>query len=228
MFGRFRASLIAAATIALSFLAAAPAMAAGAEASLPDLRGLAPAVSVTAPAAQAAAPAQPSLADLVRTAPAQGVAPQPAVEPAQPPVTLAGRTLHDLVIAYVNYGNQDEEQLCLAKAVYFEARGETLEGQLAVAEVVLNRARSGRFASSICGVVTQPAQFSFIRAGKFPAVNESSDCWKKALAIAEIASKHLAASLAPNVLWYHANYVAPAWGRQKTRAAQIGTHIFYS
>ena len=228
MFGRFRASLIAAATIALSFLAAAPAMAAGAEASLPDLRGLAPAVSVTAPAVPAAAPAQPSLADLVRTAPAQGVAPQPAVEPAQPPVTLAGRTLHDLVIAYVNYGNQDEEQLCLAKAVYFEARGETLEGQLAVAEVVLNRARSGRFASSICGVVTQPAQFSFIRAGKFPAVNESSDCWKKALAIAEIASKHLAASLAPNVLWYHANYVAPAWGRQKTRAAQIGTHIFYS
>jgi hypothetical protein len=226
MFGRFRAGLIAAATIALSFLAAAPAMAAGADASLPDLRGLAPAVAVTAPAVQAG-PAQPSLADLVRTAPAQGIAPQPALQPA-PPQTLAGRTLHDLVIAYVNYGNQDEEQLCLAKAIYFEARGETLEGQLAVAEVVLNRARSGRFASSVCGVVTQPAQFSFIRAGKFPTVNESSDCWKKALAIAEIASKHLAASLAPNVLWYHATYVAPAWGRQKTRAAQIGTHIFYS
>ena len=232
MFGRFRAGLIAAATIALSFLAAAPAMAAGADASLPDLRGLAPAVSVTAPAVQPAAPAQPSLADLVRTAPAQGVAPQPAgqpaLQPAQAPLTLAGRTLHDLVIAYVDYGNQDEEQLCLAKAVYFEARGETLEGQLAVAEVVLNRAHSGRFASSVCGVVTQPAQFSFIRAGKFPVVNESSDCWKKALAIADAATKHLAASLAPNVLWYHATYVAPAWGRQKTRAAQIGTHIFYS
>ena len=227
MFGRFRARLIAAATLALSFLAAAPAMAAGAEASLPDLRGLAPAVTVTAPAVPAAQP-QPSLADLVRTAPAQAPAARPAVPPAQPTPTLAGRTLHDLVIAFVNYGNQDEEQMCLAKAVYFEARGETLEGQLAVAEVVLNRARSGRFASSVCGVVTQPAQFSFIRAGKFPAVVESSDCWKKALAIADIASKHIASSLAPNVLWYHATYVAPAWGRQKTRAAQIGTHIFYS
>jgi hypothetical protein len=228
MFGRFRAGLIAAATIALSFLAAAPAMAAGADASLPDLRGLAPAVAVTAPPVQPTAQPQPSLADLDRTAPSQGIAPQPALQPAAPPPTLTSRTLHDLVIAYVNYGNQDEEQLCLAKAVYFEARGEALEGQLAVAEVVLNRARSGRFAASVCGVVTQPAQFSFIRAGKFPTVNESSDCWKKALAIAEIASKHLAASLAPNVLWYHATYVAPAWGRQKTRAAQIGTHIFYS
>lgn len=227
MFGRFRARLIAAATIALSFLVAAPAMAAGAEASRPDLSGLAPAVVVQAPVAPTAE-AQPSLADLVRTAPSQGVAPQSAVASAQPPLTLAGRSLHDLVIAFVNYGNQDEEQLCLAKAVYFEARGETLEGQLAVAEVVLNRARSGRFASSVCGVVTQPAQFSFIRGGKFPTVNESSECWKKALAIADVATRHLAASLAPNVLWYHATYVAPAWGRQKTRAAQIGTHIFYS
>jgi hypothetical protein len=227
MFGRIRAGLIAAATIALSFLAAAPAMAAGADASSPDLRGLAPAVSVQAPAGPAVQ-IQPSLADLVRAAPSQGVATQPAVTPAQPPLTLAGRSLHDLVIAFVNYGNQDEQQLCLAKAVYFEARGETLEGQLAVAEVVLNRARSGRYPPSICGVVTQPAQFSFIRAGRFPAVDPSSDCWKKALAIADVATRHLAASLAPNVLWYHATYVAPAWGRQKTRAAQIGTHIFYS
>jgi spore germination cell wall hydrolase CwlJ-like protein len=230
MFGRFRAGLIAAATIALSFLAAAPAIAAGADASVPDLRGLAPAVSVQAPAAPAAQ-SQPSLADLVRSAPAQGATAQPAtIQPtqSQPPLTLAGRTLHDLVIAFVNYGNQDEEQLCLAKAVYFEARGETLEGQLAVAEVVLNRARSGRYPPSICGVVTQPAQFSFIRAGRFPAVDPNSECWKKALAIADAATRHLAASLAPNVLWYHATYVAPAWGRQKTRAAQIGTHIFYS
>jgi hypothetical protein len=201
-------------------------MAAEADASLPDLRGLAPAVTV-------AAPAQPSLADLVRTAPAQAAAVQtatgqPAVAPIQPPLTLTGRPLHDLVIGFVDYGNQSEEQLCLAKAVYFEARGETLEGQLAVAEVVLNRARSGRYPPTVCAVVTQPAQFSFIRAGKFPPVDPSSDCWKKALAIAEVATKHLATSLASNVLWYHATYVAPAWGRQKTRAAQIGTHIFYS
>lgn len=227
MFGTVRARFIAAATLTLSFLLAAPAAAAEAGPRLPDMANLAPAVTMPAPA-----PTQPSLADLVRAAPAAATATTivtPAVAPVpQPPLTLAGRSLHDLVIAFVNYGNQDEQELCLAKAIYFEARGESLEGQLAVAEVVLNRARSGRFASSVCGVVTQPAQFSFIRAGKFPAVNESSDCWKKALAIADVASKHIATSLASNVLWYHATYVAPAWGRQKTRAAQIGTHIFYS
>jgi hypothetical protein len=223
MFGRFRARLIVAAAIALSFLVAAPAMAAEADVGSPDLRGLAPAVTLPAPVA-----AQRSLADLVRTAPAQLAAVQPAVVPAQAPTTLAGRPLHDLVIAFVDFGNQSEQELCLAKAVYFEARGETLEGQLAVAEVVLNRASSGRYPPTICAVVTQPAQFSFIRGGKFPAVDPNSDCWKKALAIADVATKHLATSLAPNVLWYHATYVAPAWGRQKTRAAQIGTHIFYS
>ena len=147
----------------------------------------------------------------------------PAVGAVQKP-----RPLQDLVVAFVDYGNQDAEQLCLAKAVYFEARSESLEGQLAVAEVVLNRARSGVYPSSICGVVTQHAQFSFIRAGRFPAPNTASDAWHRALAIAEIASKHLATEVAPNVLWYHADYVAPAWGRQRTRVAQIGAHIFYS
>jgi hypothetical protein len=226
VFGRFRARLIMAAAIAVSFLAAAPAMAAGAGAAAgaatPDLSGLAPAV-VAPPAVTPEARPAPTLADLVRAVPAPATA---SATTAQPP--LAGRTLHDLVISYVNYGNQDAEQLCLAKAIYFEARGETLEGQLAVAEVVLNRSRSGRYPPTICAVVTQPAQFSFIRAGRFPTVDPTSDCWKKSLAIAEIASKRLATSLAPNVLWYHATYVAPAWGRQKTRAAQIGTHIFYS
>jgi Cell Wall Hydrolase len=226
LFGRFRARLVMAAAIALSFLSAAPAMAAGAGsgAATPDLSGLAPAVAAPPVVAPETRPA-PTLADLVRTAPTAASA---AAATPPPPLTLAGRTLHDLVISYVNFGKQDAEQLCLAKAIYFEARGETLEGQLAVAEVVLNRARSGRYPPTICAVVTQPAQFSFIRGGRFPAVDPTSDCWKKALAISEIASKHLATSLAPNVLWYHATYVAPAWGRQKTRAAQIGTHIFYS
>jgi hypothetical protein len=225
MFGRFRARLIVAATIALSFAFAAPAMAAEGSATTLDLKGLAPAV-IAPPAVTPDSRPSPTIADLVRTAPVPTTAASAAAP--QPPQTLVGRSLHDLVISYVNYNNQDGEQLCLAKAIYFEARGETLEGQLAVAEVVLNRARSGRYPPTICAVVTQPAQFSFIRAGRFPAVDPTSDCWKKALAISEIASKHIATSLAPNVLWYHATYVAPSWGRQKTRAAQIGTHIFYS
>jgi hypothetical protein len=230
MFGRFRARLVAAVAITFALLFAAPAAAAEANAT-PGLGPIAPAVTIPVQPIAPAVQATPSLADLVRTAPASAtVAPSPLAAPAatQAPLTLRGRSLHDLIISFVNYGNQDEQQLCLAKAVYFEARSETLEGQLAVAEVVLNRARSGVYPPSICAVVTQPAQFSFIRAGRFPAVDPTSDCWKKALAVADVAAKHLATSVAPNVLWYHATYVAPSWGRQKTRAAQIGTHIFYS
>lgn len=140
----------------------------------------------------------------------------------------ARRPLRDLVVSFVDYGNHDAEQLCLARAVYFEARGESLEGQLAVAQVVRNRAASGRYPSTLCGVVTQPAQFSFIRRGQFPSVNTADPLWRKALAIADIAKKDLAEQIAPNVLWYHASYVAPSWGRRLTRVAQIGTHIFYS
>jgi cell wall hydrolase len=122
----------------------------------------------------------------------------------------------------------DAQQHCLAGAVYFEARGEPLEGQLAVAEVVLNRAASGQYPDTICGVVTQPAQFSFIRRGRFPPIDKDCEAWRKAVAIARIASGKLADEIAPNVLWYHANYVSPSWGKRLTRVAKIGAHIFYS
>lgn len=119
------------------------------------------------------------------------------------------------------------EEDCLANAVYFEARGESLEGQLAVAEVVLNRSRSGRYPATWCGVVTQHAQFSFVRGGVIPAANRGSEAWKRAVAIARIAQQGSNRMLAPNVLWYHANYVSPAWGRRLARSSVIGAHIFY-
>lgn len=158
------------------------------------------------------------------------IQPLPMASPAQPSAS-ADRpqlSLNDLVLAFVNYGNHDAEQECLAGAVYFEARGEPLEGQLAVAQVVLNRAASGVYPRNICEVVTQPAQFSFVRRGKFPPINKASQAWHKAVAIADIARKNLVQKIASNVLWYHANYVAPAWGRRLTRVAQLGSHIFYN
>ena len=200
MFGSFRARVFALAFALLIGLGAAPAAAAAAESS-PDYPALA---SLTAPVSPSAT-----------TASALVAAPQ-------------ARPLHDLIISFVDFGNQSEEEMCLAKAVYFEARSESLDGQLAVAQVVLNRAASGVYPPSICGVVTQRAQFSFVHDGRMPAPDTTSDCWHKALAIANIAMKHQAASLASNVLWYHATYVAPAWGRQHVRVAQIGLHIFYS
>jgi spore germination cell wall hydrolase CwlJ-like protein len=141
------------------------------------------------------------------------------VEPHQP--------LDELVRDHRAAVASDEERRCLAGAVYFEARGEPLEGQLAVAEVVLNRAASGEYPASICEVVKQPAQFSFVRNGLFPPIDESSAAWRTAVAVAHIAAEKLADKLASDVLWYHADYVAPDWGRRLARATQIGAHIFY-
>ena len=220
MFGFLRAGGVAAALTMLAAGFAAPAMAA--ESQLPPA-ALQTALSPNAaPVAVNPALQAPSLPQAI-----------PAVQngvqqPAASAVPQQRRPLKEMVISFVDYGNQDAEQDCLAKAIYFEARGEALEGQLAVAEVILNRAASGLYPSTICGVVTQPAQFSFIRGGKFPSLDKSSPLWHRSLAIAEIARKRLASQVAPNVLWYHASYVAPSWGRRLTRFAQIGTHIFYS
>ena len=139
------------------------------------------------------------------------------------------RTLDELVAAYASTEAPDREQDCLASAVYFEARGEPIEGQLAVAEVVLNRAVSGKYPRDICGVVEQPWQFSFVNAtGRIPNADRASDAWKKSVAIAKIARAELADSLPSDVLWYHADYVAPSWGKRLSKQTKIGLHIFYS
>ena len=121
----------------------------------------------------------------------------------------------------------DQETNCLATAVYFEARGESPEGQLAVARVVMNRAASGKYPPSWCAMVKQPSQFSFVRHGEFPAVDTASDAWRKAEGIARLAVANVVPSLSTDVLWYHANYVAPSWGRRLSMAQKIGPHIFY-
>jgi spore germination cell wall hydrolase CwlJ-like protein len=138
------------------------------------------------------------------------------------------RSLPEMVEQLGHVETKDEEQHCLAGAVYFEARGESLEGQLAVAEVVLNRAASGKYPEGICEVVTQPWQFSFIQKGEFPPINKGSKSWKKAVAIAKIAQGKLDGTLTDDVLWYHADYVAPSWGKRLDREKKIGLHIFYS
>ncbi|HEY7807892.1 MAG TPA: cell wall hydrolase [Croceibacterium sp.] len=116
---------------------------------------------------------------------------------------------------------------CLAQAVYFESRGEPIEGQLAVAEVVINRAKSDLYPDSYCDVIKQPAQFSFVRHGHIPAADESSDAWQRAVAIAEIAQQNLWQSKAATAMYFHATYVNPGWAHQKVELAQIDTHIFY-
>jgi hypothetical protein len=123
----------------------------------------------------------------------------------------------------------DEQANCMAVAVYHEARGESVEGQLAVARVIMNRAASGKYPASWCGVVKQPWQFSFVNphSGNMPGVDQASASWRKAQGITRLAMANAVPSLSTDVLWYHANYVAPSWGRRLTKVSQIGAHIFY-
>jgi spore germination cell wall hydrolase CwlJ-like protein len=156
------------------------------------------------------------------------VTPRPAVQAvAAAPQPVTHGSLWPLVWANMTGAALSEEENCIATAVYFEARGEGFDGQLAVAEVVMNRAYSGRYPSSYCAVVKQPWQFSFVRAGHFPQVNTASPSWAYAQSITRIAKQRLADALPDDVLWYHADYVAPVWGRRLSRVEKIGAHIFY-
>jgi N-acetylmuramoyl-L-alanine amidase len=137
---------------------------------------------------------------------------------ATPPLSLAGLA----AAVDIDGVTRDGELACLATAVYFESRGEPLEGQLAVAQTILNRVESGRFATSICGVINQPRQFSFDRTR---APRAGAD-WQRAQAIARIAAKDLWRDVVPRAIAFHAVRVAPNWAG-KTRVATIGNHIFY-
>jgi spore germination cell wall hydrolase CwlJ-like protein len=114
---------------------------------------------------------------------------------------------------------------CLAVGVYFESKGEPLAGQLAVGQVIANRAGSGRFPSSYCGVLFQRGQFSFVRGRSLPAVPRASRNWQTAVAIAKIVDQDLKDSAVGNALFFHARYVSPRW--KLKRVAAIGNHIFY-
>lgn len=118
----------------------------------------------------------------------------------------------------------DSELNCLAVGVYYESKGEPLAGQLAVAEVILNRTTSGRFPRSVCSVIKQRGQFSFVRGGQLPTPPANAQ-WRKALAVAQVAQKDLWDSPVTNALYFHARYVSPGWKR--ARVGTVGNHIFY-
>lgn len=134
-------------------------------------------------------------------------------------------TLHAAVAAQdISDAHRDEELKCLAVGVYYESKGEPLAGQLAVAEVILNRSNSGRFPGSVCSVLKQPGQFSFVRRGQLPKPPVNAH-WRKAVAVAQVAQKDLWESPVDEALFFHATYVNPRWKRPV--AGKIGNHIFY-
>lgn len=206
-------------TAVASFVATDPSLASGA-ADTAGTISMSSRALTSAPALPAAAPETP--VSIIHNADGSvTVTPRTADSTeGRPAATLAA-----LVDAQVVPAELDEETRCLASTVYFESKGETLAGQLAVARVVINRSKSGRFPSSICGVVHQPSQFSFLRGGRIPEPKLGSRDWREAVAVAQIALANSWDSEVEGALYFHARRVSPGWDR--TRMAAVDNHIFY-
>jgi N-acetylmuramoyl-L-alanine amidase len=155
------------------------------------------------------------------------LAPAPEAEEAQPQQDEIepGATLAETVAKLRSSQPGTHELECLAGAIYFEAKSESLQGQLAVGHVIANRAASGRFPASYCGVVFQRSQFSFVRGGSLPYIPRASQDWQDAVAIAKIVDQQLKPSPMGKALFFHARRVSPGW--RLTRVGTLGNHVFY-
>ncbi len=148
--------------------------------------------------------------------------PEPVSEPAP---AISATSLRQLVAAQPQPKALSREMRCLAGAIYFESRGESLEGQLAVGRVIIERMRSHRFPESYCGVVFQRSQFSFVKGGRMPTIRKSSAAWRRAVAMAQIAHDGSWDSPVEGALFFHATRVSPNW--RLKRLARVDNHIFY-
>ena len=125
-----------------------------------------------------------------------------------------------------------KQMSCLAEALYFEARGEPIKGQLAVGEVVLNRVEDPRYPDSICKVVNQgtgrrfACQFTYTCDGKLETVFER-DAYAISLKISKILLTTYDRKLTKGSTHYHSNYVNPKWSKNFERITKYGRHIFY-
>ena len=119
------------------------------------------------------------------------------------------------------------ERFCLTQALYYEARGEGVQGQIAVADVVLQRQRSKYHPDTICDVVYEPYQFSFVSDGS--TLREIDiEAWSKADDLAGRILRHeVKTSLTGRALFYHTKDIRPDWADTMVKTAEIGNHIFY-
>ena len=149
---------------------------------------------------------------------------EPVAEEA--PVVRSRGNLAETVAELRSSEPGSRELECLAIGIYFESKSESLAGQLAVGQVIANRANSGRrFPQSYCGVLFQRGQFSFIRGRSLPSVPRASKQWQTAVAVAKIVDQELHSSPVGEALFFHARYVSPGW--RLKRVASIGNHVFY-
>ena len=121
---------------------------------------------------------------------------------------------------------------CLAEALYFEARGETLKGQFAVAEVIMNRVKSSRFPGDVCAVIKQgtgkkyQCQFTYTCDGYAEVISEPG-AFARVGKVARYMLDGRVPSLTDGATHYHTTAVRPRWSKVYTRTAQIGVHLFY-
>ena len=120
--------------------------------------------------------------------------------------------------------------ICLATALFFEARGEPIEGKELVANVILNRVEHSSYPDTVCDVVNQPKQFSYTHDGMSDNpldYNTYHDkiAWEKSKFLAQEVLDN--GVINPYILMYHADYVDPYWADHYTVSGQVGSHIFY-
>jgi hypothetical protein len=146
-------------------------------------------------------------------------------------ITIFGFVLHAV------FAHRDDRQnlMCLARNVYFEARGEPAAGQYAVAEVTMNRLASGRYPDTVCGVVYQqnwdPLRKRYVGAFSWTEFSEvatpTGEEWERAWKVAEAVYYRREAPVLEGALFYHATYIHPSWAKGKKPVARIGSHVFY-
>ncbi|EBA18591.1 hypothetical protein RSK20926_12749 [Roseobacter sp. SK209-2-6] len=126
----------------------------------------------------------------------------------------------------------DAEFACLAEALYFEARGETVKGQFAVAEVIMNRAKSAQFPNSLCSVINQgtgrryQCQFTYTCDGHEEVIREKA-AYAQVAKVARLTIDGAAPKLTDGATYYHTTGVSPRWSRSFTKTTRIGVHLFY-
>ncbi|MEM9306037.1 MAG: cell wall hydrolase [Pseudomonadota bacterium] len=126
----------------------------------------------------------------------------------------------------------DQDWKCLSEALYFEARGETVKGQFAVAEVILNRVESERFPETACGVINQgtgkryQCQFTYTCDGQNEVIHEPR-AFDRVAKVARIALDGAVPEMTGGATHYHTKRVRPNWSKVYTKTTSIGTHVFY-
>ncbi|MDE3080130.1 MAG: cell wall hydrolase [Paracoccaceae bacterium] len=166
-----------------------------------------------------------------------GVAPQQLEKITKPVVKTSDSVIDhiqytDAWLATLPVATGGEEWACLAKAIYFEARGESVEGEFAVGEVIANRVDSPDFPHSICAVINQgtgqryACQFSFACDGR-PDVIRDEAAYEKAGKIAKLILDGAPRVLTKGATYFHTVWVHPGWSRRFEETAAIGAHVFY-